>query len=97
VLRCLGFVRSQVQGAVAWQATTIAMLALILGVPLGIGLGRWAWALVADRTGVATDAATPLVALAVLAAAALAAANILAAAPAWFAARAHPARALRVE
>ena len=42
VLKTLGFVRRQVSATVAWQATTLAVIALVLGVPLGIAAGRWA-------------------------------------------------------
>jgi ABC-type lipoprotein release transport system permease subunit len=40
VLKTLGFVRSQVSAAVAWQATTVAVVALAVGMPLGFALGR---------------------------------------------------------
>ena len=41
ILKSLGFVRGQVSAAVAWQATTVALLALAVGLPLGVALGRW--------------------------------------------------------
>jgi hypothetical protein len=45
VLKALGLVRGQVAATIAWQATTFAVVALGLGVPLGIAVGRWAWQL----------------------------------------------------
>jgi ABC-type lipoprotein release transport system permease subunit len=40
ILKALGFTRSQVQAAVAWQATTITAIALLIGLPAGIAAGR---------------------------------------------------------
>jgi hypothetical protein len=42
ILKTLGFERIQVSQTVAWQATTFALLATLVGVPLGIAGGRWA-------------------------------------------------------
>src|SRR5207244_642468 len=51
VLKALGFVRSQVFAAVAWQATTLVGLALLVGLPLGVAAGRWTWQVFAGRLG----------------------------------------------
>ena len=64
VLRALGFARRQVAATVAWQATTVAVIALAIGLPLGVAAGRWLWSLVAE--GLATPAAPVTPALAVL-------------------------------
>ena len=42
ILKTLGFDRRQVLATVAWQATTFAAVGLIVGLPLGDVLGRWA-------------------------------------------------------
>ena len=97
ILKTLGFTRRQVVAVVLWQASTLAAIALAVGVPLGVALGRWAWALFADETGVVREAAIPGVQIAVAAAAALLLANLIAALPARVAARMHPAAALRAE
>ena len=47
VLKTLGLVRSQVLRVVAWQASALAGAALLVGLPLGVLAGRWAWALFA--------------------------------------------------
>ena len=52
ILKTIGFVRRQVRGAVAWQAATLASVALLFGIPLGIVGGRWAWRAFANRLGV---------------------------------------------
>jgi hypothetical protein len=42
ILKSLGFIRRQVRHVVGWQATTIAAIALLIGLPAGIAGGRWA-------------------------------------------------------
>ena len=48
VLRALGLTPRQAGACVAWQATTIGVIAIALGVPLGVLVGRQVWRLVAD-------------------------------------------------
>src|SRR5207245_5613275 len=60
VLQTLGFDRRQVLATIAWQATTLAVLALVVGLPLGVSLGRWAWALFDDQIGDVTVAVSML-------------------------------------
>ena len=48
ILKAVGFVARQVRATVAWQATAIAASSLIIGLPLGIAAGRWAWTLLAS-------------------------------------------------
>jgi hypothetical protein len=97
VLKTLGFTRRQVLGTVAWEATALAAAALLIGIPVGVVAGRWAWALFADAAGVASQATVqvPLVLLAIPVTIALA--NVLAAWPGWAAARLRPALVLRTE
>jgi hypothetical protein len=97
ILKTLGFVRRQVRDAIAWQATTIAAIALLIGLPAGIGAGRWAWRVFAAQLGVLAEPAVPLTAILIAIPAALALANLVAAAPGWAAARAQPATILRSE
>jgi hypothetical protein len=97
VLKTLGLVRSQLLRVVAWQATALAAAALVIGLPLGVLAGRWAWAVFAASAGVSgvADVPAPLVLLAVPATLALA--NLIAAGPGWNAARGRPASVLRTE
>ncbi|HUP74647.1 MAG TPA: FtsX-like permease family protein [Acidimicrobiales bacterium] len=55
VLATLGFTRRQLRMIVLWQATTIAVVALAVGVPLGVGIGRIAWATLAENLAVVTE------------------------------------------
>jgi ABC-type antimicrobial peptide transport system permease subunit len=97
VLKSLGFVRRQVTAAVAWQATTLMLLVMIIGVPLGIVAGNWAWRVAAGQLGVAAEPVTPVAAVALALPLALVVANAVAALPARTAGRIRPAAVLRTE
>ena len=97
VLRAIGLTPRQVQATVAWQAATLAALALILGVPAGIVCGRLAWRIFAGQLGIPPVLDIPFLSLAIVVAAALALAITVAAAPGASAARARPAEVLRAE
>ncbi|HEY6760849.1 MAG TPA: ABC transporter permease [Baekduia sp.] len=98
ILKTLGFTRAQVRSTVAWQATTVAAAGVLVGVPLGLALGRLGWNLFADGLGIVSEPALPVwsAALAVPAAAILLA-NVVAALPARRAAATRPAAVLRAE
>jgi ABC-type antimicrobial peptide transport system permease subunit len=97
VLKTLGFVPAQVRAAVAWQATTLAVVAVALGIPIGVAAGRWAWLAFTHQLGIVPEAATPLLVLLVMVPATLVVANLVAILPARAASRAHPAGVLRSE
>ena len=97
LLKSLGLVRSQLLRVVCWQATALAAASLLVGVPLGVLAGRWAWVVFAWSAGVAdqADVPVPLVLLAIPATVLLA--NLIAVGPGWTAARIPAATALRSE
>jgi ABC-type antimicrobial peptide transport system permease subunit len=97
LLKTLGFERSQVLGVVAWEASAFAVVALLIGLPLGILAGRWAWAYFANAAGVPADATVPLTAVLLAIPVTLLIANLIAAWPGWTAARLRPALVLRTE
>jgi hypothetical protein len=97
IFKTLGFTRPQVQAAVAWQATTVAAVGVLVGVPLGLALGRFGWNLFADGLGVASEPVTPVGLSVVVVPAAILLANLVAALPARRAARTRPATVLRAE
>jgi ABC-type lipoprotein release transport system permease subunit len=97
VLKTLGFVRGQVVATIAWQATTFAMVALAIGLPLGLVAGRWAWQLTAAALGVDSGPVVPLAAMLAVAAGTVLAANLVAAVPGRAASRLQTAAALRSE
>jgi ABC-type antimicrobial peptide transport system permease subunit len=97
LLKTLGFTRRQVLGTVAWEASAFAAVALLIGLPLGVIAGRWAWSVFASAAGVSTAATVPLATVLLAIPATLLAANLIAAAPGWEAARLRPALVLRTE
>ena len=97
ILKTLGFVRAQVAGTVAWQATTVVIVSLVVAVPLGIALGRWTWTLLADDLGVVARPQVPWPTVTAVFGAALVLANLIALLPGQLAARTRPASVLRSE
>ena len=97
ILKTLGFARRQVRATVAWQATAVAGIGLLIGIPLGLIVGRFVWAAVADELGVSSDPTWPVLGVAVLIPVSLLVVNLVAAVPAARAARTRPAVVLRSE
>ncbi len=97
VLKTMGFVRRQVTAVTTWQATTMAAVALVLGIPVGILVGRVAWSGFADALGIAPDFSIPVPALVIAIPATIVLANLIAAVPALLSARTRPAQVLRSE
>lgn len=82
VLRSLGFVGRQLTSTLVTQATALGVVGLVIGVPLGVVVGRLAWRAVASDLGVVDTPSTPLVALVAVAAVALVVVNLAALRPA---------------
>ncbi len=97
VLKTLGFVRSQVQATVAFQASAVMVLALAIGVPLGMAAGRWTWRVFADSLGIVPAPVLPLSVFFGIVPVALLVANLIAAGPGRTAAGVQPAAALVAE
>jgi FtsX-like permease family len=97
VLKTLGLLRSQLLRVVSWQATALAAAALLVGLPLGLLAGRWAWLLFAGSAGVGSQADVPVPLVLLVIPVTLVLAILIAAGPGWAAARIRPARVLRAE
>jgi hypothetical protein len=97
VLRAMGFVRRQVAATVAWQATMVAVVAIVVGVPVGAVAGRATWTLVTERLGLPANAIVPGSLLLVVALGALVAANLIAVVPGLLATQTQPATILHTE
>jgi putative ABC transport system permease protein len=97
LLKTLGLTRRQVMAAVAWQASVILVAAGLIGGPLGVAAGHWAWAAFASSLGAVPVTVVPVSALLAGFLALLAAGNLLAAGPGAVAARTPPAAVLRAE
>jgi hypothetical protein len=97
VLKTLGLLRSQLLRVISWQASALAMAALLVGLPLGTLAGRWAWRLFAASIGVGPDASVPVPLLLLAIPLTVILANLIAAGPGWSATRIRPALVLRSE
>ena len=97
ILKMLGFVPRQVRIAVAWQATTFVCAALLIGLPVGIALGRVVWSAFATNLGTVPEPVTPSLRIILTIPGAIFLANVIAIVPAFIAGRMRPAPALRTE
>ncbi|MDQ1519886.1 MAG: putative transport system permease protein, partial [Actinomycetota bacterium] len=97
VLRAVGFSRRQVSRAVSTQGATIGAIAVVVGAPIGVALGRWVWVTHARRIGIGTGAPAPVVAFALVVFGAIATTWLIATAAGRRASRARLTNALRVE
>ncbi len=95
LLKVLGFVNRQVVSTVSWQATTLAIVGVVIGVPLGLVVGRGVWNTFANNLGVVPVAVVPWLLTAAITAGVLVGANVIAIAPAWVATRSRPSDLLR--
>ena len=97
ILKTMGFVKRQIRAAVATQATTLALVALAFGIPVGLIAGRAAWLAFANRQGVVPEAIFASWPVFALIPATLLLANLIAALPGRAAARVPAAAVLRTE
>jgi hypothetical protein len=97
LLKALGFVKGQVAAAVAWQATTLALIGIVVGVPLGIVVGRTVWNAFANNVGVVPVSLVQLWLIVTIAVGVVVVANVLAVAPGLVARRSNPQQLLRTQ
>jgi len=97
LLKALGFTQAQLAGTVAWQSSVSAAIGVIIGLPLGIVLGRWLWTLFARGISAVPDPTVPVASMVLIALGALVFANLAAAVPGRIAARTSTALLLQTE
>jgi hypothetical protein len=97
VLRALGLTRWQVRATIGWQATVLALVGLVFGIPLGLALARTLWRVVAERTPVVYVAPLALLSLVLVVPVSILVVNILAAYPGHRAVRQRISAVLRAE
>ena len=90
ILRSLGFRGRELWASTVWQAVASIAVGIVVGIPLGLAAGRFAWSLFVDQLGVVADTGIPYVWLAAIALGALALALLAAAPAARSAARVAP-------
>ena len=94
-MKVLGFVNRQVVSTVSWQATTLALVGVVVGVPLGLVVGRGVWNTFANNLGVVPVTVVPILLTAAITVGVLVGANVIAIVPAFVAARSRPGDLLR--
>jgi hypothetical protein len=97
LLKVLGFVNRQVASAVVWQATTLALVGIVIGVPVGVVAGRAIWRAFANNLGVVPVSVVPIWLVGALVAGVIVVANLLAIGPALVAMRSKPGILLRTQ
>jgi hypothetical protein len=97
LLKALGFSRRQVVATIAVQSTIAVGLGAVVGLPLGILVGRTLWDLFANSIHAIPHVVVPTATLLIIAGVALVMANLIAALPARLAAQTSPAILLRAE
>lgn len=97
LLKSLGMIRRQIAYTVSWQTTTVAIIGIVVGVPIGVAAGRLVWHAFATNLGVFAGPVTTAWVIAVVAGATLVVANLLAVVPAIIAARSPAATLLKTE
>jgi putative ABC transport system permease protein len=97
ILKTLGLLRPQLWLVVGWEATALAAVALLIGVPLGLLGGRWAWEVFAASLGVAGTAVVPVLPVLLIIPVTWLLALLIAVVPGRPAARISPAATLRAE
>ncbi len=96
-LKALGFTRRQLLSTVCWQASILVGIGVIIGVPLGIVLGRGSWMLFARDIYVVPQPSVPVLSLVLVGVGALVFANLVATVPGRIAARTPAATVFRSE
>lgn len=64
VFRTLGLTRNQVRAVLGWHSATILVVAGVIGLPLGITVGRWLWSSFVTSIGAVPTTEIPAIALA---------------------------------
>lgn len=97
ILAALGATPRQLRRSVQWQSIVVVALALVVALPAGAALGRWAWRSLAIEVGIVPDPVVPVGSLAALVAALLLVALLVTVVPERRAAGHRPVDHLRAE
>jgi ABC-type antimicrobial peptide transport system permease subunit len=97
LLKTIGFTRRQIAVAVAWQSSVAVAAGAVVGVPVGIALGRFLWDLFARQINVVPEPTVPGLWVILIVVGAVLLANLVAVVPGRVAARTPTALLLRAE
>jgi hypothetical protein len=97
LLKTLGFTRRQLAATVAWQASVAVGIGTVIGIPVGIVVGRSLWDAFAHQIDAVAQPFVPGLAIAAIGVGAIVLANLIATIPGRLAADTPTALLLRVE
>ena len=97
LLKTFGFTHRQLAAAVTWQASVVAFFGIVVGVPVGIVVGRWLWILFADAIDAVPSPSVSVVDILLVGLGTLVLAVLAALVPSRMAARTPTALVLRAE
>jgi hypothetical protein len=97
IMKTLGFTRRMLAASVAWQATVDGLIGAVIGIPIGIVLGRELWTLFARDINAVPQPTVPALALALVGIGSIAVAVVASTWPGRSAARTPPGLVLRSE
>ena len=97
LLKTLGFTRRQLAATVAWQASVAVGIGTVIGIPIGIVVGRSLWDVFAHQIDAVAQPFVPGLTIAAIGVGAIVLANLVATVPGRIAADTPTALLLRVE
>jgi ABC-type lipoprotein release transport system permease subunit len=97
IMKTLGFTRRMLAASVAWQATVDGLIGAVIGIPIGIVLGRELWTLFARDINAVPQPTVPALALALVGIGSIAVAVVASTWPGRSAARTPSGLVLRSE
>jgi hypothetical protein len=97
LLKTLGFTGRQLAAVVAWQSSIAVWIGTVVGIPVGVAIGRVLWDAFAHEIGAVPAPATPWISIILIGLGALVLANVVAAVPGRIASRTPTALVLRAE
>ncbi len=97
LLKSMGFTQRQLATSIAWQSSVAALVGCLVGIPLGVLVGRALWISFARSINVVPAPTVPALTVILIGVGALVFANLVAAIPGRIAARTSTALVLRAE
>jgi hypothetical protein len=96
-LRSMGLTPRQTAACIVWESLSVVVVAIVIGVPLGLLAGAGVWIAATHGVGIADDLYRPFVPLAILVIGILLAALATSVLPGWTASRQHLGNTLNRE